>query len=155
MKKVNIIVNKNIPIKVFVIITIFTVLMGVLLIYFGTKGFINVNILKSYKREVAEINYSMIININHMDSENDSYKRKIKYVYFVDDKQYEGEEILWWRFIFKSDKNVKVGDKISIFYNVNNPSQSEVYHISYMLIIVGLCFIVVSLLLLRQRIKEK
>ena len=51
-KKVNVIVNKNISIKAFVIITIFAVLIGLAMIYTATKGFINVNILKNYLKKL-------------------------------------------------------------------------------------------------------
>jgi len=146
----NVEVNKNISIKTFIIITIFAVLIGFIMIYIATKGFINVNILKNCKKDVAEINYSEIVNTG---GENDTYRRKVKYIYFIDNKQYEEEDILWW-ILFNSDKNVRIGDKIDIYYNVNEPSQSKIYHISYMLIIIGICFIIVPLLVLRQRIKE-
>lgn len=150
----DVIVNRNISIKAFVIITIFAILIGLAMIYIATKGFININILKNYKKEIAKINYSMIVDTAHSGSEHSTYQRKVKYIYFVDNQQYEGQDILWWRFLFNSDRNVQVGDEIEIFYNINNPSQSEIYHISYVLIVVGICFIVVPILVLRQRIKE-
>lgn len=151
----NIIVNKDISVKKYMIITIFAILMGILLIYVATKGFINVNILKSCNKEIAEITYSARVNTNHNSSEKDRYERKIEYSYKVDNKQYEGEDILWWRFIFDIDKNVSKGDKIDIYYNISNPSQSEVYHISYVLFIVGISFMVVPTLSLKQRIREE
>ena len=150
----NIIVNKNISIKAFVIITFVAILLGLVLIYIATKGIINVNILKNCKKELAEINDSRIVDISERDNENSSWQRQVKYRYFVDGKQYEGKEIIWWRFLFNSDKNLQIGDKIEIYYNINNPSQSEIYHISYVLILLGICFIVVPLLALKQRIKE-
>ena len=125
-----------------------------MVIYIATKGYINVNILKNYKKGSAEITESIIVNTSKRMSEKSSWKRQIKYIYFVDGKQYEGKDIIWWRFLFNSDKNLKIGDKIDIYYSINNPSQSEIYHISYVLILVGICFIVVSLLVLKQRIKE-
>ena len=83
-----------------------------------------------------------------------SPQRKVKYKYIVDNQQYEGEDILWWR-VFASDINVQEGDKIEIFYNINNPSKSEIYHVSYILIIVGILgFIILPILFLKQRIKE-
>ena len=124
------------------------------MIYIAIKGYINVNILKNYKKDFAEINESIIVDTSERGSENSSWKRQIKYSYFVDGRQYEGKDIVWWRFLFNSDKNLQIGDKIDIYYNINNPSQSEIYHISYVLILVGICFIVVPLLLLKQRIKE-
>lgn len=150
----NIIVNKDISIKAFVMITIFAILIGIMCIYIATKGFINVNILKTYKKEIAEIDYSIRVNVNHQSTENDSYQRKVKYIYNVDNEQYKGEDILWWRAIFDSEKNVSRGDKITVFYNINNPAESEVYHISYVLIVVGISFIIFSILSLKQRIKE-
>ncbi len=77
--------------------------------------------------------------------------RVIKYNYFADNKRYIGQDKLWYK---RTDKNVNVGDKIEIYYNINNPSKSEVYHISYILILVAICFIVFPLLLLKQKIKE-
>ena len=130
----NIIVNKNISKKAFAIIAFGGILIGIVMIYIATKSFINVNILKNYKKEIAEIYYSVI-----------------KYNYFVDNKQYFGQNNLWYK---SSDKNVNVGDKIEIYYDINNPSKSEPYHISYILILLAICFIVFSLLLLKQRIKE-
>lgn len=124
------------------------------MIYIAIKGYINVNILKNYKKDFAEINESIIVDTSERSSENSSWKRQIKYSYFVDGRQYEGKDIVWWRFLFNSDKNLQIGDKIDIYYNINNPSQSEIYHISYVLILVGICFIVVPLLSLKQRIKE-
>ncbi len=125
-----------------------------MMIYIAIKGYINVNILKNYKKDFAEINESIIVDTSERSSENSSWKRQIKYSYFVDGRQYEGKDIVWWRFLFNSDKNLQIGDKIDIYYNINNPSQSEIYHISYVLILVGICFIVVPLLSLKQRIKE-
>lgn len=124
------------------------------MIYIAIKGFINVNILKNYKKDFAEINESIIVDTSERSSENSSWKRQIKYSYFVDGRQYEGKDIIWWRFLFDSDKNLQIGDKIDIYYSINNPSQSKIYHISYALILVGICFIVIPLLLLNQRIKE-
>lgn len=149
-----IIVNKNISKKNFMIITIFAVLLGTTIICFGVKGFIKVNILKSHKRENAKITYSTYLDTSRYDEMHSTYKIKVRYVYFVDNKQYEKEEILWWTFT-KSTKNAKVGDEIEIIYNANNPSQSEVYHISYVFIIIGICCIVISLILLRHRMKEE
>ena len=51
--KMNIIVNKNISKKAFVIITFGAILIGIVMIYLATKGFINVNILKNYKKEIS------------------------------------------------------------------------------------------------------
>lgn len=79
---------------------------------------------------MAEINYSMIVDTDYRSSEHFTHSRKVKYIYFVNNQQYEGQDILWWRFLFNSDRNVQVGDEIEMFYNINNPSQSEIYHIS-------------------------
>ncbi len=148
----NIIVNKNISKKAFAIIAFGGILIGIVMIYIATKGFINVNILKNYKKEIAEIYYSEIEDIDNMGEKRDSSPiRVIKYNYFVDNKQYIGQDRLWYK---TSDKNVKVGDKIEIYYDINNPSKSKTYHISYILILLAICFIVFSLLLLKQRIKE-
>ena len=86
----NIVVNEDISIKTFVIITIFAIIKGLAMIYTSIKGFINVNILKNCKKELAEINYSEIVDTNENYSENNTHKREIKYTYFVDNQQYEG-----------------------------------------------------------------
>ncbi len=65
----NIIVNKNISKKAFVIITFGAILIGIVMIYLATKGFINVNILKNYKKEIAEIYYSEIDDTDSMDKQ--------------------------------------------------------------------------------------
>ena len=148
----NIIVNKNISKKAFAIIAFGGILIGIVMIYIATKSFINVNILKNYKKEIAEIYYSEIEYIDNMGERGDATPViVIKYNYFVDNKQYFGQNNLWYK---SSDKNVNVGDKIEIYYDINNPSKSEPYHISYILILLAICFIVFSLLLLKQRIKE-
>ena len=147
----NIIVNKNISKKNYIIITLFAILLGIFLIYVATEGFIKVNILKNCKKEIAQItqiNYDYELN----DNKNMEVTKVIKYNYFVDNKEYTGKSSLWYK-IF--DKNVNVGDKIEIYYNINNPSKSKTYHISYVTILVGICFIVVPSLLLKQRIKEE
>ncbi len=147
----NIIVNKNISKKAFVIITFGAILIGIVMIYIATKGFINVNILKNYKKEIAEIYYSEIDDTDSMGQKMSSTVRVIKYNYFVDNKQYIGQDKLWYK---RTDKNVNIGDKIEIYYNINNPSKSEAYHISYISILLAICFIVFPLLLLKQKIKE-
>lgn len=127
-----------------------------MMIYIATKGFINVNIIKNYKKETAEITYSEIIDTSeYRGDENSSWQRQIRYIYFVDGKQFEGEDIIWWRFFLGSDINMQIGDKIDIYYNIDDPSQSEVYHISYVLIFLGICIIILTSLILKQRIKEK
>ena len=150
----NIIINKNISIKTYIIITIFAILIGLALIFVAIKGFLNVNIFKTHKKEIGEISYSSIVNTKKNSSEEESHQRMVQYTYYVDNKEYKGEGLLWWR-IFNSDKNMKKGDKIDIHYNINNPSQSEIYHISYGLILIGICIIVISSLSLKQRLKEE
>lgn len=150
----NVIVNKDIPIKTFVIITIFAIIMGIVLLYAATKGFLNVNILKKCNKIEAEITYSSKDNVSKQIGET-NYQRKVGYVFTVNNKKYTGQDILWWRLLANSDRNVRVGDKITVFYNINNPVENEVYHISYVLIIIGIVFIFLPISLLKQRIKEK
>ncbi len=151
----NIIVNKNISKRAFAIMTLGGILIGIFLIYTATEGFIKVNILKNCKKEIAEINDSRIVEANERSSERSSWRRQIKYNYSVDGIQHNGKDMIWWGLLFNSDKNLQIGDKIDIYYNINNPSQSKIYHISYVTILVGICFIVVPSLLLKQRIKEE
>ena len=149
-----VVVNKDISVKTFVMITILAVIIGTAMIYIATKGFISVNILNKCKKEFAEIYLSEIDYREYYRNDMSSPQRKVKYKYIVDNQQYEGEDILWWR-VFASDINVQEGDKIEIFYNINNPSKSEIYHVSYILIIVGILgFIILPILFLKQRIKE-
>ena len=150
----NIIVNKDISIKAFVIISIFAIILGISNLDIAIKGYLNVNILKKDNKVEAKITYSSKANVSKKIGET-NYQRKVEYIYTINNKEYKGQDILWWRVFAGSDRNIQVGDKITVFYNINNPTESEVYHISYVLIVVGICFIVVPILALKQRIKEK
>ena len=147
-----VIVNKNISVKQFALIAIFAIIFGLGALYVGLEGFIKVNILKSYKMESAKIYYSEIANINRED-ENQSYRRVIKYNFNVDGKDYSGEDILWWK-ILRSDINVKVGDDVKIIYNINNPEENEVYHISYLFIVLGIGINAFMFVALKKRIQD-
>ena len=146
-----IIVNENISIKVFVILTIFVITLSIAILYSATKGFIEVNILKRCNKVEAQITYSTAEKTEVLSET--SYQREIEYIYNVNDKEYKGKDILWWRIFVDFDYNIKVGDKIIVFYNIDNPTISEVYYVSYVLIIISLCCIVISILALKQRIK--
>lgn len=147
-----IIVNKDISIKQFILISVLVIIAGIGALYVSLEGFIKVNILKNYKVEFAKIYYSEIVNTSRED-DNSTYRRVVRYNFSVDGKNYSGEDTLWWKF-FSSDINAKVGDDIKIIYNINNPEENKVYHISYLFIIFGIGINVFMFMALKKRIQD-
>ena len=148
------IVNKDISVKKFALITILAVFIGISLIYIATEGFIKVNILKTCKKEEAKIYSSEIVETVNTTEDQVKNMREISYTYDINNNKYEGTGKLWWK-LFNSDKNFKVGDEIKIFYEINNPEKSKIYHISYGMMILGIIIIVLSVLMLKRRIEEE
>jgi len=123
------------------------------LLFVALRGFIETNILKISEKTSAEIFYSRRENTSRSNADA-NFKRVIKYYYEVNDVVYNSKSILWWRISANSSKGVEVGENIDVYYRIDAPNTVEVYHTSYLLIIVGLAFIVVPVLSLKQRLKE-
>ena len=64
---------------------------------------------------------------------------KIEYKYTIDGKVYDGEDYIPWK---HSTFNNNVGDKVKIYFSKDNYEESRVYHISYLLIVLGIILII-------------
>ena len=76
--------------------------------------------------------------------------RYVNYTYLVNGVEYRNIDQLWWKF---TDNNLKENDKITVYYNINNPKDSKVYHISYLLIIFAILFLIFPPLFFKERLK--
>lgn len=142
----NIMVNTKISKKAFIIITVFAVILGLCLLYFATDCFIKVFVLKSWNCTEATVIFS---NVGSFGVDQTTY-RYVNYTYLVNGVEYRNIDQLWWKF---TDNNLKENDKITVYYNINNPKDSKVYHISYLLIIFAILFLIFPPLFLNERLK--
>ena len=144
-----IIANTEIPKKVFIIIIIVQILVGLFILYFATNCFIKVYILKTWNCTEATVVSS---HIKHDDYNRDAtLSRYVDYKYFVDEVEYNNTDELWWKL---TDNKLQENDKIKIYYNIKNPKESKVYHISYLLIIFAIIFLVFPPLALKEKLKS-
>ena len=142
----NVIVNTEIPKKVYIVITIFSIILGLFFLYFATNCFIKVYILKTCNyTEATVISSSM-----EKSDRDQEYYRSVDYTYSVDGVKYSNRDKLWWKW---TDINLKENDKIGIYYDINNPAESKVYHISYLIIILTILLLIFMPLLLKERLK--
>lgn len=144
-------VNENMSIKSFILVTILMLIVGLILLYIGTKNIIEVNILKISKIETAEITFSE--RRTPWDGDHNNASLWIKYTYNINGIQYEDKNNIWWKKF--SEKRYTKGEKIKIYYRVKNPQKSNVYHTSYFLIVLAILFLVSSPLFLIKKIKMR
>lgn len=142
----NIMVNTEISKKTFIMMTVFAIILGLFLLYFSTECFIKVFVLKNWNCTEATVVFSGVETLG----EDQTIDRYVNYKYLVNGVEYSNIDKLWWKF---TDNNLKENDKITVYYNINNPKESRVYHISYLLIIFAILFLIFPLLFLKEKLK--
>ncbi len=142
----NIMVNTKISKKTFIIITVFAVIIGLFLLYFSTECFIKVFVLKSWNCTEAIVVSS---GVGFFGEDFTTY-RYVNYKYLVNGVEYNNIDKLNWKF---TDNNLNENDKITVYYNINNPKESGVYHISYSVIIFAILCLIFPPLFLKERLK--
>lgn len=132
-------VNNNLSKNQRIGILILGIVIIISLFWIALNGVIKVNILKTSDTAEATIKNSSIIESKSNDEEA-NFNRMIVYSYEVNNKTYIGEDTLWWN-IFNTDNGYKVNDKVTILYDIDNPDNSQVWHISYVFIIIAIALI--------------
>ena len=148
-----VIINKNIPKSTFVIITIFTMILGFVVMYLSIRPLIETKILKTSEKTIARIYDSSRENTSKKTGHT-NFQRVIKYTYVVDNVTYESKSILWWRLYANSSKGVEIGKNIDVYYNINEPNNVEVYHNSYFLLFLSILFVTLPPIFLLKRFKS-
>ena len=148
-----VIINKNIPKSTFVIITIFTMILGFVVMYLSIRPLIETKILKTSEKTIARIYDSSWENTSKKTGHT-NFQRVIKYTYVVDNVTYDSKSILWWRLYANSSKGVEIGKNIDVYYNINEPNNVEVYHNSYFLLFLSILFVTLPPIFLLKRFKS-
>ena len=148
-----VIINKNIPKSTFVIITIFTMILGFVVMYLSIRPLIETKILKTSEKTIARIYDSSRENTSKKTGHT-NFQRVIKYTYVVDNVTYDSKSILWWRLFANSNKGVEIGKNIDVCYNINEPNNVEVYHNSYFLLFLSILFVTLPPIFLLKRFKS-
>ena len=148
-----VIVNKSIPKSTFVIITIFTMILGFVVMYLSIRPLIETRILKTSEKTIAKIYDSSRENTSKKIGHT-NFQRVIKYTYVVDNVTYDSKSILWWRLYANSSKGVEIGKNIDVYYNINEPNNVEVYHNSYFLLFLSILFVTLPPIFLLKRFKS-
>ena len=148
-----VIINKNIPKSTFVIITIFTMILGFVVMYLSIRPLIETKILKTSEKTIARIYDSTRENTSKKTGHT-NFQRVIKYTYVVDNVTYDSKSILWWRLYANSSKGVEIGKNIDVYYNINEPNNVEVYHNSYFLLFLSILFVTLPPIFLLKRFKS-
>lgn len=148
-----VIINKNIPKSTFVIITIFTMILGFVVMYLSIRPLIETKILKTSEKTIARIYDSSRENTSKKTGHT-NFQRVIKYTYVVDNVTYDSKSILWWRLYANSSKGVEIGKNIDVYYNINEPNNVEVYHNSYFLLFLSILFVTLPPIFLLKRFKS-
>ena len=148
-----VIINKNIPKSTFVIITIFTMILGFVVMYLSIRPLIETKILKTIEKTIARIYDSSRENTSKKTGHT-NFQRVIKYTYVVDNVTYDSKSILWWRLYANSSKGVEIGKNIDVYYNINEPNNVEVYHNSYFLLFLSILFVTLPPIFLLKRFKS-
>lgn len=148
-----VIINKNIPKSTFVIITIFTMILGFVVMYLSIRPLIETKILKTSEKTIARIYDSSRENTSKKTGHT-NFQRVIKYNYVVDNVTYDSKSILWWRLYANSSKGVEIGKNIDVYYNINEPNNVEVYHNSYFLLFLSILFVTLPPIFLLKRFKS-
>ncbi len=142
----NIKINTNISKKNYLIITILAIILSLALLYIATVDFFKVSFTKKY----VPIKATIVSSGLQVYGNDQTTNRYVKYQYNVNGKEYVNINTLWWKF---TDNNLKENSQINIYYNINDPKESKVYHISYMLIIFSILLLIFPIIFLKARLK--
>ena len=145
LSNMNIKINTNISKVSYIIFVSLAIILGFFLLYIALASFLNVYVLKN-----ANLTEAKIISTN-IYSDNESTYRDVTYQYYVDGTEYTNTDNLWWKL---TNNNLKENSSINIYYNINNPQKSKVYHISYMLIIFSLALLIFPIIFLKIRLNN-
>ena len=145
LSNMNIKINTNISKVSYIIFVSLAIILGFFLLYIALASFLNVYVLKN-----ANLTEAKIISTN-IYSDNESTYRDVTYQYYVDRTEYTNTDNLWWKL---TNNNLKENSSINIYYNINNPQKSKVYHISYVLIIFSLALLIFPIIFLKIRLKN-
>lgn len=141
-----VIVNKNISKPKYVLIFVFAFILGLLILYVGIEGLIKTDILNSWEKAEATVISS---HIKH-SSNSGNGTLYVDYTYNVKEKEYSGHEQLWWK---RNSFDLRANDKIDIYYKIESPEKSKVYHISFFMILLSVPFFILTPLMLKERLK--
>ena len=145
LSNMNIKINTNISKVSYITFVSLAIVLGFFLLYIALASFLNVYVLKN-----ANLTEAKIISAN-IYSDNESTYRDVTYQYYVDGTEYTNTDNLWWKL---TNNNLKENSSINIYYNINNPKKSKVYHISYMLIIFSLALLIFPIIFLKIRLNN-
>lgn len=123
--------NKSIPQATWKYILIGLLLFIIILLYISTKDLLKVYLFNTNEKTTATVTES------HYNKRKGKKRESIiTYTYTVNGQNYTDTNKVWWKLATK----YAVGDKITITYNTKNPANSELWHISIILIILSLIF---------------
>lgn len=137
-------VNSNIPTKFFKRIAAVFILLGLIVIYSSLSCFIKVHIFNTWEKTEGTVVSSFAGSRQGHGS-----TILVNYTYAVDGRQYSSTNQTAWRTL-----SYRENSKIDIYYKIDNPDKSDVYHISFAAILFVIpIFIVFPIYLLKQRLK--
>ena len=139
-------VNSDISPKTFLILTVFATFLFLIFSFNAINNIIKVKNYDKISAEIVDIVYrrnKKATSSNYDNRKNNHYRNYMKVNYTYKGNNYEKEQLIAFRF------NKKIGDKIDIYVNPNNPDEIANTYINNLIIIMSIFLLIVIVFLIK------
>jgi hypothetical protein len=138
-------INSTISKGKITLICIFGIILSIMVFYISIRPIIDVKIAKTSIETEAIIISNTYLNA----TAGTQQKYAVKFDYTVNKGILTGTDAPYWKM-----RKYKIGEKIDVYYNKNNPANVQIYHISYALLGISILTLIIIILIINKNLKR-